>query len=110
MRWGKMHPAQDLACPVGSPVHALSSGTVVFARQRDGKCELRSREQPERRAGQGERSKERPGRKHSQAPGTGKNTVRPSASRWPTRAERAGVVAGPGAVNDPAIAGSDPAM
>ena len=30
-RWGKMHPAQDLACPVGSSVHALSSGTVVFA-------------------------------------------------------------------------------
>ncbi|MFM6847629.1 MAG: M23 family metallopeptidase [Terrabacter sp.] len=30
-RWGKMHPAQDLACPVGSPVHALSSGTVIFA-------------------------------------------------------------------------------
>jgi murein DD-endopeptidase MepM/ murein hydrolase activator NlpD len=30
-RWGKMHPAQDLACPVGSTVRALSSGTVVFA-------------------------------------------------------------------------------
>jgi murein DD-endopeptidase MepM/ murein hydrolase activator NlpD len=30
-RWGKMHPAQDLACPVGSPVHSLSSGTVIFA-------------------------------------------------------------------------------
>ncbi|MEW1954881.1 M23 family metallopeptidase [Terrabacter sp. NPDC080008] len=30
-RWGKMHPAQDLACPPGSAVRALSSGTVVFA-------------------------------------------------------------------------------
>ncbi|MGO4599447.1 M23 family metallopeptidase [Terrabacter sp. 2RAF25] len=30
-RWGKMHPAQDLACAVGTPVHALSSGTVIFA-------------------------------------------------------------------------------
>lgn len=31
MRWGSMHPAQDFAMPVGSPVAALSSGTVVFA-------------------------------------------------------------------------------
>ena len=31
MRWGKMLPSQVLACTVGSPVHALSSGTVVFS-------------------------------------------------------------------------------
>ncbi len=31
MRWGKMHAAQDLATPVGTPVRALSSGTVVSA-------------------------------------------------------------------------------
>jgi murein DD-endopeptidase MepM/ murein hydrolase activator NlpD len=30
-RWGRLHPAQDLACPVGTPVHALSSGKVIFA-------------------------------------------------------------------------------
>ncbi|MEO7753013.1 MAG: M23 family metallopeptidase [Terracoccus sp.] len=31
MRWGKMHAAQDLATSVGTPVRALSSGTVVSA-------------------------------------------------------------------------------
>jgi murein DD-endopeptidase MepM/ murein hydrolase activator NlpD len=30
-RWGGMHPAQDFATPTGSPVRALSSGTVIFA-------------------------------------------------------------------------------
>jgi murein DD-endopeptidase MepM/ murein hydrolase activator NlpD len=30
-RWGKMHPAQDLAAPSGTPVHSLSTGRVVFA-------------------------------------------------------------------------------
>jgi murein DD-endopeptidase MepM/ murein hydrolase activator NlpD len=30
-RWGKLHPAQDLACPTGSTVRSLSTGTVIFA-------------------------------------------------------------------------------
>ncbi|MDN5794528.1 MAG: M23 family metallopeptidase [Intrasporangium sp.] len=30
-RWGRMHPAQDLAAPIGTPVRALSTGTVIFA-------------------------------------------------------------------------------
>jgi murein DD-endopeptidase MepM/ murein hydrolase activator NlpD len=30
-RWGRMHPAQDFAAPVGTPVLALSTGTVVFS-------------------------------------------------------------------------------
>jgi murein DD-endopeptidase MepM/ murein hydrolase activator NlpD len=31
MRWGAMHPGQDFAMSVGTPVKALSSGTVLFA-------------------------------------------------------------------------------
>ncbi len=31
MRWGALHPAQDLALPNGSPVRALSTGTVLSA-------------------------------------------------------------------------------
>lgn len=31
MRWGAMHPGQDFAVPVGTPVKALSSGTVILA-------------------------------------------------------------------------------
>jgi murein DD-endopeptidase MepM/ murein hydrolase activator NlpD len=35
-RWGGMHPAQDFATPVGTPVRALSSGTVIFAGSQGG--------------------------------------------------------------------------
>ncbi len=31
MRWGSMHPGQDFAVPVGTPVKAMSTGTVIFA-------------------------------------------------------------------------------
>ena len=31
MRWGRIHPAQDFALPVGSTVRAMSSGQVVSA-------------------------------------------------------------------------------
>lgn len=31
MRWGSLHPGQDFAIPVGTPVKAMSSGTVIFA-------------------------------------------------------------------------------
>ena len=30
-RWGRMHPAQDLAAPSGTTVRSLSTGRVVFA-------------------------------------------------------------------------------
>ena len=31
MRWGSMHPGQDFAVPVGTPVKSMSTGTVIFA-------------------------------------------------------------------------------
>ena len=31
MRWGKLHAGEDFAAPIGTPVHAISSGVVVFA-------------------------------------------------------------------------------
>ncbi len=31
MRWGTMHPGQDFAVPVGTPVLSMSGGTVIFA-------------------------------------------------------------------------------
>ncbi len=31
MRWGTLHPGEDMACPVGTPVMAMSKGTVIFA-------------------------------------------------------------------------------
>jgi murein DD-endopeptidase MepM/ murein hydrolase activator NlpD len=31
MRWGKLHAGEDFAAPVGTPVHAISSGVIVFA-------------------------------------------------------------------------------
>lgn len=30
-RWGRMHSGQDLACDVGTPVRAISSGVVTFS-------------------------------------------------------------------------------
>lgn len=43
-RWGKLHPADDLAVPVGTPVRALSSGVVILAQWSGGygnKIEIR---------------------------------------------------------------------
>ncbi len=31
MRWGTLHPGEDFACPIGTPVMAMSLGTVTFA-------------------------------------------------------------------------------
>jgi len=31
MRWGTLHPGEDLACPIGTPVMAMSKGKVIFA-------------------------------------------------------------------------------
>jgi murein DD-endopeptidase MepM/ murein hydrolase activator NlpD len=31
MRWGVLHPGEDFAVPVGTQVHAISSGVIVFA-------------------------------------------------------------------------------
>ena len=30
-RWGRMHEGNDFGTPVGTPVHAMSTGTVIFA-------------------------------------------------------------------------------
>lgn len=35
-RWGRLHAGIDLACPVGTPVRSLSSGTVTFAGSQGG--------------------------------------------------------------------------
>jgi murein DD-endopeptidase MepM/ murein hydrolase activator NlpD len=44
MRWGKLHAGEDFAAPIGTPVHAISSGVVVFAGVQQGygnKIEIR---------------------------------------------------------------------
>ncbi|MDP9220948.1 MAG: M23 family metallopeptidase [Actinomycetota bacterium] len=44
MRWGKLHAGEDFAAPVGTPVHAISSGVIVFAAEASGygnKVEIR---------------------------------------------------------------------
>lgn len=30
MRWGRMHTGNDLACPTGTPISAMSTGEVIF--------------------------------------------------------------------------------
>lgn len=44
MRWGRLHAGNDFATPIGTPVAAMSSGTVVFAGTQSGygtKLEIR---------------------------------------------------------------------
>lgn len=44
MRWGRLHAGEDFAVPVGTPIGALSSGTVNFAGNQGGygnKVEIR---------------------------------------------------------------------
>lgn len=36
MRWGRMHEGDDFATPVGTPLAAMSTGTVTFAGQESG--------------------------------------------------------------------------
>jgi murein DD-endopeptidase MepM/ murein hydrolase activator NlpD len=36
MRWGRMHQGNDFGCPVGTPVMAMSQGTVTFVGQESG--------------------------------------------------------------------------
>ncbi|TQJ51965.1 M23 family metallopeptidase [Phycicoccus sp. SLBN-51] len=36
MRWGRMHQGNDFGCPVGTPVVAMSKGTVTFVGQESG--------------------------------------------------------------------------
>lgn len=40
-RWGSVHTGIDLAVPWGTPIHAISSGEIIFA-QRDGGCGLKT--------------------------------------------------------------------
>ena len=44
MRWGKLHAGEDMAAPIGTPIHAISSGVIVFAGVEEGygnKIEIR---------------------------------------------------------------------